>query len=182
MLCDRCHKREATIYYTEVINGEKKEQHLCAECASELTNFQLDSPLNGKEMNIGSLLSSILSSYYPGNKEKELTKTDSNICSVCGMTYDLFMQEGKLGCANCYKTFRKVLDKSVRQVQGAASHVGKRPKGFVSHTDRIINELTDIDKLSIRLQDAIEKEEFEEAARLRDQIRSLKEKEGTKNG
>lgn len=182
MVCDKCKKREATIYYTEIINGEKTEQHLCEECASEFTNFQLQSALGGsKEVSLGGLLSSILGNYYSNQPVKEESKAAMLKCESCGMTYDAFLQGGKFGCAKCYETFGKQIEKSFRQIQGASSHLGKRPIGFMSKTDQIVKELSMVDRLSIKLQDAIEKEEFEEAARLRDMIRELKQKEESTN-
>lgn len=175
MICDKCHKREAKVYYTEILNGEKKEQHLCEECASEVTTFHLESAGFNKEISLGGLFTSILSNYYNEPKETQEQKKPVLHCKTCGMTYEEFLQEGKFGCADCYKSFAKVLDRSLKQIQGSNVHSGKKPKGFMSKTDHLVNEVTEIDKLSIHLQEAIEKEEFEEAARLRDAIRALKE-------
>ena len=55
MLCDRCKKREAKIYYTEVVNGEMKEQHLCEECAAECTRFRMNSTFINKDMSVGDI-------------------------------------------------------------------------------------------------------------------------------
>lgn len=181
MLCDKCKKREAKIYYTEIVDGEKREQHLCEECASEYTKFQIKSALGNKDMSLGGIFSSILDNYYNSPVVKEETTKPVMQCEVCGMTYETFVQEGRFGCANCYTKFGKQLEKNFRQIQGAASHIGKKPKGFISDTDRIINDLTEVDRLSIQLQDAVEKEEFEEAARIRDQIKELRKKEESRN-
>lgn len=181
MLCDKCKKREATIYYTEVFNGEKKEQHLCQECASEYTNYNIRFALSNKEASLGGLLSSILSNYNSNQPVKEESKAEMITCSHCGMTYESFLQGGKFGCAFCYQCFGKQIEKSFRQIHGATSHVGKRPIGFVSITDKIISEMTEIERLTIKLQDAVEKEEFEEAAKIRDYIRELRKKEESTN-
>lgn len=180
MLCDKCKKRQATIYYTEIVNGKKREQHLCEECATECSEFQT---LSGKkELTLGNLLSCILSNYSAENPKSKEAEVETVIqCERCGMTYDAFLQGGKFGCAQCYSSFGKQLEKSFRQLHGATSHVGKRPKGFISQMDKIVNDLSEVDRLSIRLQDAIEKEEFERAAELRDQIRALKAKEESRN-
>lgn len=190
MLCDRCKKREAKIYYTEVVNGEMKEQHLCEECAAECTRFHINSTFINKDMSVGDILSSILGKYRNSSSAKEDVKTESDAktaskdkskepvlkCDKCQMTYDQFLQEGKFGCAECYHSFHKILIRSLKNLQGTDTHVGKKPKGYVSSTNKIINELSDIEKKSILLQEAIEKEEFEEAARLRDEIRALRDK------
>ena len=181
MLCDECHENEAVVFYTEIINGERKEQHLCEECASEYTNFNLKSTLNNKEVSLGGLLSSILSNYYSNQPVKEESKAEMITCDHCGMTYEAFLQGGKFGCAYCYQSFGKQLEKSFRQLHGATTHVGKRPKGFVSKTDKIISGMSELERLSIQLQDAVEKEEFEEAVKLRDRIRDLRQKEESTN-
>lgn len=176
MLCDKCKKNEAHIYYTEIINGEKTEQHLCEECAAEYTSFQMGTPILNQELTLGSLLSTILGNYgstvpEKGNAQKELH------CDNCGMTYSEFMKIGRFGCEKCYESFQSILDNSIRSIQGADIHTGKKPKKYETRTEKIIKELSEIDKLTIKLQDAVEKEEFEEAARLRDRIRLLKKEE-----
>lgn len=177
MLCDKCKKNEAKIYYTEIINGEKKEQHLCEECAMEYTSFQIGPPIMNSELTLGNLLSTILGNYYGSNTQETDKREKELICEGCGMTYSEFMKVGKFGCEKCYDSFEKVLEKSIKSIQGSDTHTGKKPKGFESKTDKIIKELSEIDKLSIHLQEAIEKEEFEEAVKLRDKIRELKKEE-----
>lgn len=178
MLCDKCKKNQAKVYYTEIINGEKKEQHLCEECALEYTSFSMGSGMSNQEITLGSLLSSILGNYAaPGSIHGAEQTEKEPVCDHCGMTYSEFLKEGRFGCADCYDSFKKGLEKSLRNIQGSDTHTGKKPKGFESGTEKIVKELSEIDKLSIKLQDAIEKEEFEEAARLRDRIRQLKKEE-----
>ncbi|WP_455714806.1 UvrB/UvrC motif-containing protein [Anaerosporobacter sp.] len=191
MLCDKCKKRDAKIYYTEIVNGEMKEQHLCEECAAECTRFHMNSAFMNKDVSIGDILSSILGNYRSASNSKSNEKEDSNTetegkektkddeirCQNCGMTYEQFLQQGMFGCAKCYENFRKILPRSLKSLHGADTHVGKKPKGYVSSMNKIINDLSEIDKKSILLQEAIEKEEFEEAAKLRDEIKRLKEEE-----
>jgi protein arginine kinase activator len=178
MLCDKCKKNEAKLYYTEIINGEKKEQHLCEECALEYTSFSMGSGMFNKEMTLGNLLSSILGNYQaPGSLHGTEQTEKEPSCKSCGMTYSEFLKESRFGCAECYESFKKVLEKSLKNIQGSDTHNGKRPKGFETKTEKLVKELSEIDKLSIKLQDAVEKEEFEEAARIRDRIRQLKKEE-----
>jgi protein arginine kinase activator len=181
MLCDKCHKREAKIYYTEITNGEKKEQHLCEECATEYTSFQLESVGFNKEISIGDLLSSILGNYNIGQTVKQQNISLDIKCNTCGMTYEEFQNTGKFGCADCYKSFGKALEKNLKQIQGFDTHVGKKPQGFANDFELTPHEFTEMEKLSIWLQDAIEKEEFEDAAKFRDAIKALKNKEGANN-
>ncbi len=177
MLCDKCKKNEAKIYYTEIINGEKKEQHLCEECATEYTSFKMGTPFINQELTLGSLLSTILGNYYNNSSQGAEPPEKELHCDGCGMTFSEFMREGRFGCAKCYDSFEKVLEKSIKNIQGSDTHTGKKPKGFETGTQKLVKELSDLDKLSIQLQDAIEKEEFEEAAKLRDRIRQIKKEE-----
>ncbi len=182
MLCDRCQKRDAKILYTEIINGVKKEQHLCEECATDYTSFQMEKPLMNSDLTLGDLLSTLLDNYASTDIKKTGEPTPSVICSNCGTTYDEFVQKGRFGCARCYQSFHEQLSKTFKGIQGAEIHTGKRPKGFVTvSTDRIMKDFTEIEKLALKLQESIEKEEFEEAARLRDLIKQMKKEEEATN-
>ncbi len=179
MLCDRCQKRDAKILYTEIINGTKKEQHLCEECAADYTSFQMEKPFS--ELTLGDLLATLLDSHYTSDGT---SKTNQNnqadiICDDCGTTYEEFLQSGRFGCASCYRKFHNELGKTIKGIQGSDVHTGKRPKGYISSTDRILKGLTELEKLGLKLQEAIEKEEFEEAARLRDIIKDMKKEEAS---
>lgn len=177
MLCDKCKKNEAKVYYTEIVNGEKTEQHLCEDCATEYTSFQIGNSFMNQDLTLGSLLSTILGNYY--NNENNGTKPTHKepSCARCGLTYQEFLKIGRFGCSECYDSFSKALDKSITSIHGSNVHTGKRPKGYQSTTEKLVSELSEIDKLNIRLQDAIEKEEYEEAAKIRDRIRDLKKEE-----
>lgn len=175
MLCDQCKSREAKIYYTEIIDGLKKEQHLCEECAKKLTTFQMEAPVLSKQFTLGTLLSSLLNAYEETEEKKEEEKTLG--CKYCGMTYQEFLQQGVFGCPHCYESFGQPLGSCIKNIQGATRHTGKVPKGFQTATEQIIHSMSEKELLSIRLQQAIEKEEFEEAAKLRDRIKELKEKD-----
>lgn len=179
MLCDKCHKREAKVYYTEIVNGEKKEQYLCEECAAKYTSFQIEKA--SSDSSLGGLLSSILSSYYGEKTKAPAAKEATMVCKSCGITYQEVLEAGKLGCADCYKSFGEMIERTLRQIQGADTHIGKSPEAFCSKAkkEKVTKESPQkepdrLEKLSFQLQQAIEREEFEEAARLRDEIRALK--------
>ncbi len=177
MLCDRCQKRDAKILYTEIINGAKKEQHLCEECATDYTSFQMEKPLLNSDLTLNDLLSTLLEAYNNGDTSKKGETKPDVVCDQCHMTYEEFLQKGRFGCANCYRSFHKELGKTLKGIQGSEIHMGKRPKGYVSSTDRILKDFTELERMNLKLQEAIEKEEFEEAARLRDLIRQMKKEE-----
>lgn len=181
MLCDRCQKRDAKILYTEIINGAKKEQHLCEECATDYTSFQMEKPLMNSDLTLGDLLSTLLDNYTVEDIKSGDT-TPSDTCDQCGTTYEEFIQKGRFGCAHCYQSFSGQLGKTFKGIQGADIHAGKRPKGFVTaSSDNILKDFSEAEKLALKLQVAIEKEEFEEAARLRDLIKQLKKEEEASN-
>ena len=164
MLCDRCKQREAKIYFTEIIGGQKKEQHLCEECAAELSSFS-------KNASLGSILSGILSA---------ATGADA-VCEKCGESYREFLETGKLGCDECYKAFGSLLQNSVRRIQGSVTHTGKVPS-YLREEMRTENgevekimHLSELDQLELRLKKALSEENYEECASLRDKIKALKE-------
>ena len=177
MLCNKCKKREAKVYYTEIVDGVKKEQHLCEDCATEYTSFYMGTSTTDQELTLGSLLSTILGNYYVNSMSEEDQTEKELYCDGCGMTYSEFMHVGMFGCDKCYDSFEKVLEKSIKNIQGSDTHTGKKPKGFETKTEKLVKGLPEIDKLSIRLQEAIEKEEFEEAAKIRDRIHEWKKEE-----
>lgn len=177
MLCNRCQKRDAKILYTEIINGVKKEQHLCEECAANYTSFQMEKPFMSSELTLGDLLSTLFETYATAGKETPGDEIPKITCNNCHMTYKEFLQKGRFGCSSCYRSFNSQLGRTLKGIQGSEVHTGKRPKGYVTQTDRILNDISEVEVLSIKLQEAIEKEEFEEAARLRDLIKQMKEEE-----
>jgi protein arginine kinase activator len=178
MLCDRCQKKDAKILYTEIINGVKKEQHLCEDCATDYTSFQMEKPFMNGELSLGDLLSTLLDTYAIQDKKRNGVPQPSVTCNTCGTTFEEFLQKGRFGCSHCYRSFNDQLGKTIKGIQGAEVHTGKRPKGLETQaTDRILKDISESEKLSIKLLEAIEKEEFEEAARLRDLIKQMKKEE-----
>jgi protein arginine kinase activator len=184
MLCDRCQKRDAKILYTEIINGVKKEQHLCEECATDYTSFQMEKPLLNSDLTLGDLLSTILGGYSDDENKNTGEAVKPITCENCGTTYEEFLKNGRFGCSQCYKSFDLdgQLGRTLKSIQGAEVHTGKRPKGYVTiGSDRSMKDFTEVERLSMKLQEAIEKEEFEEAARLRDLIKQMKKEEEASN-
>lgn len=159
MLCNVCGKGEATIHLTEIVNSQMLELHLCENCAHEKgSDLKTQSSFN-------ELLSGLndLASLVGGQKKEELK------CQVCGLTYEEFSRTGRLGCADCYHYFSKSLLSLIKKVQKGTQHVGKKPTKAPQET-RTHMDLRD---LQDRLQKSIQLEEFEEAARIRDEIKQL---------
>ncbi|MCR5324414.1 MAG: UvrB/UvrC motif-containing protein [Lachnospiraceae bacterium] len=127
MLCEICHENEAHVVYTEIINGVKKEQHLCESCAVKQSPFNLMGKI-GPDVQFGNILSGLLQSFAKGlnaMQEKE------SICGRCGMTASEFAKTGKLGCPDCYGAFAPILDKNLKTLQGAVENKGKKPMNAV---------------------------------------------------
>lgn len=171
MKCQKCQAREATNHITEIINGQKMELHLCAECASQSEEFQ--GLKSGFDFGIGDFLGGIF-----GGKQKsvggEAVLKAGGVCPVCGMPFEDFLRMGRLGCGECYSVFRHRLERPLRQIHGTCEHVGKVParKGGALRRDRQLS------RLEAELNAAVLKQEFEKAAELRDQINDLRAQEG----
>ena len=164
MLCDVCTKNSATVHLTEIIGGKIIEVHLCEECAKKKTEeFQ-------KQFSITDFLS-------------DLVDIDSTIgkvgaappiaCSGCGLTYSEFKKKGRLGCPQCYESLKGQLQSLLRKMHGSVRHKGKAPKIKIK---KEVSAAERIKELRKYLERAIKLEEYEEAARIRDEIRILEQK------
>lgn len=162
MICNICGAQEATIHLTEIVNNQMMEIHLCDACAQEKgTDFKTHFAL-------GDLISGLTELAEVSSPKGKLTAK----CPNCGLTYDEFGKAGRLGCAECYNAFAKLLLPLIKRVQRSTIHIGKRP-GKVS---RQTSHTHDLKVLQDRLRKSVQLEEFEEAARLRDEIRQAEEK------
>lgn len=165
MVCDKCKKNQATVHMAQIINGEKIEQHLCGECAGSAS---FGGQISFQDIFQGLLnLSSFTQTHKTdGNKSEEEKQYN---CDSCGLSYEEFRQTGKLGCVHCYDTFKPNLDTTLKSMHGMNVHCGKIPKKSGS----VLLLKREKDELKKKLALAIHKEEFEEAAKLRDKIREL---------
>jgi len=170
MLCDICAKFPATVHLTEIIDEQMNELHLCEECA------RTKSAAMESQFGLSDLLAGMVDFEKPSNKDEGLVSLK---CPACGLTYADFKKIGRLGCGECYNVFRKYLAPLLKRIHGSNQHVGKslfkaKPSG--SGSSRVYKKKADLQELKERLQQAIQQEAFEEAARLRDQIKALEEK------
>ncbi len=163
MLCQRCNDNEATVHMTKIVNGEKNEIFLCEKCAQETGQI----PFVGNEpFSFQNLLTGIL-----GTSTGTYEGYRNEICESCGQNYKDFSQTGLFGCAGCYETFSNKLDPLLKRIHGINRHNGKVPK----RTGGTLRTKKEIEELRKKLQQAIESENFEKAAELRDQIRELED-------
>lgn len=146
MKCEKCGKYEANTYYEENINGQVKHMHLCADCASNMHINQSFAPL------LSNFFDFVPAAVYAQPRQ----------CPVCGQTENTLRQSGTVGCAHCYDTFSDILLPYIRQIHGADRHIcadTSAPNPVAS--------------LKQQLSQAISSENYEEAARLRDEIRRM---------
>jgi len=167
MLCDICAKNQATVHLTEIVDDQMTELHLCEECARQ-KSIQME-----QQFGLSDLLAGLAEFEKPAlQKEAVLLK-----CSNCDLTYTDFKKIGRLGCSECYSTFRKYLGPLLKRIHGSSLHLGKSPLKVT----KALKKKIDLSSLRYELQKAIEREAFEEAAKIRDQIRELEKKQAQDN-
>ena len=162
MLCDICHKNEATVHLTEIVDNQITELHLCEECARQ----------KGSQMEQHFGLADLLAGLSDLGQQFEVAGKAEIKCPNCGLTYQDFRRIGRLGCSECYQAFKDSLGILLKRIHGSNQHLGRGP----AKTAVEVQKKSEADLLRSKLQRAIEMEEFEEAARLRDKIRALEAK------
>jgi len=162
MLCDVCGKNAATVHLTEIIDEQMNELHLCEECARH-KSAQMEQQFG---------LSDLLAGMADFAKPAKDAETILAKCPNCSLTYADFKKVGRLGCGECYTAFKKYLAPLLKRIHGSGQHTGKVPYKSTKGPRKKI----DMQGLRNKLQKAILDEEFEEAARIRDQIKELEKK------
>lgn len=158
--CDNCSKT-ATVHLTEIKNGKKMEKHLCQDCAAQSEGL----PVKTSHTPINELLTNFVLAHSGLQKEQGTT------CENCGMTWSEFRQHGLLGCENDYPLFEKDLTPLIQRAhEGATHHLGKVPVRRGA-TGVPLKRQLDLTKLRKELARAVESEDYERAAKLRDQIK-----------
>lgn len=159
MLCQQCKKHTATVHLTDLVKGEKRERHLCEECANR------EGIAVKQQASINDVLNAFLMSQ---SSVQELAKIK---CPECGMSFVEFRSQGLLGCPNDYDVFGRALASVIERAQdGQSRHTGKAP-GQVVEMDPVQQERLTLQR---ELRDAVEKEDYERAAQLRDRLGELK--------
>lgn len=159
MKCQFC-QNPATVHLTDIINKKKRETHLCDACAREHNLI----PDAKEELNVPALLQFLMS-----QAKTEQNKDDplSVACPNCGLKYAQFRAQGRLGCPTDYEVFRSALEPLLERIHRHLRHQGKVPAHF-----RARKAEQEVAEWRRQLQEAVRAERFEEAARLRDLIRS----------
>ena len=190
MLCENCKTNTATVHVKGFAMGMKAELNLCQECSTNMAgmvNMNMPISLENLENMFGNMDSSIsLENIFKGIMESvqsmgqgqvpvgqptniKLVRKASGPCDTCGLSYEQFKATGKLGCAGCYSSFPKEIIALFKNVQGSSRHEGKLPKRFGTQ----VRHQREVNKLRTALNLAVAAENYEDAARLRDQIRSM---------
>lgn len=167
MICDICHKNPATVHLTEIIDNKMTELHLCEECAQK-KGAQMES-----HFGLADLLAGLADLGGQFTKTKKESKTK---CPRCGLTYEDFKKIGRLGCGECYSAFTEALLPLLKRIHGSTQHSGKSPSKKVTRARRSVKTKGDLQELREKLQRAVELEEYEEAAKLRDKIKEMEKK------
>ncbi|MCI8636918.1 MAG: hypothetical protein HFJ36_03560 [Clostridia bacterium] len=184
MLCDNCCKREANVRYSENINGRRKDLNLCEECSKKLgiTNMDFNMPID-----FSSFFGEFMEDFAKPEFMPLLNEIKALKCDNCGFTFEDIRNTGKLGCGNCYSVFEERLDPIIRRIQGANKHIGRAGKIIDSKIEqkmKNVNNESDMNKpreekaennklheLQKKLKQAIKEEKYEEAAKIRDEIK-----------
>ena len=161
MLCQKCHKNLATVRYAEVVAGKVAGQQLCADCLvrqldDSSPGFELSGPAPG-------------SAPQPKTRLRRTAVKTPRLCKVCGMPFSKVDDTGKMGCIACYANFAEDLAPLLASLHGGTQHQGKK-----FHADDVRARLgTDLQTKRTLLRSALETENYEEAAKLRDEIQQL---------
>ncbi len=170
MLCEKCRKNEAKINLVTVLNGEKHEIWLCENCVKDISSIPFFSSIS-QDVNLPfqSMLTEILSNADNNKANIDSNKIKELVCSNCGLTYDEFKKSGILGCSDCYKEFKSVLDPRIKSLQVGVKHIGKIPnmKGKELVQRRRLKDLKE------EMQKIIVAEEYERAVIVRDEIKKI---------
>ena len=163
MLCERCQERNAEVHLTSIENDEMATVHLCTTCAAEqgiTGSTPAPAPLADFLAHIGKSVDD------PSRSEV------SEPCPYCGTSSEDFRHTGRLGCPQCYTHFEGQLRGLLRRVHGSTQHVGKL---YLSEASGVEDPTAHLRNLKLRLERAVELEDFEAAAEFRDQIHELEE-------
>ncbi|MFQ5677998.1 MAG: UvrB/UvrC motif-containing protein [Gemmatimonadota bacterium] len=163
MRCENCGEREAEVHLTQIVDEEMSTVHLCSPCAEE----------KGVGTGLSSAtspLTDFLAQITEGGEEESGLAASAEACPYCGTSPADFRTTGRLGCSQCYPHFAPQLRGLLRRVHGAVQHVGKV---YVSQEVGEYDPDLRLATLRRRLERAVEIEDFETAARLRDQIQEL---------
>ena len=165
MVCQLCKQKDATVHLTQIVEDEMKKLDLCESCAKQKgvndpTGFSLAELLLG---------AGGTEAEAPVEAKAGGTAAEPK-CARCGMTQAEFKKNGRMGCSDCYGAFADSLEGLLKGMHKGTTHRGKIPAALRTALD----QKATLDLLSAKLQAAIASEDFEQAARVRDEIKAIK--------
>lgn len=160
MLCQNCGKYEATTHLRRIINGEVAQMHLCSRCAAAMGYSRGISPFG---IGFGSLLDGLFGDIPAGIPGSRTLR-----CDKCGCSFDDIVKNGRVGCPECYALFYDRLSQTVGKIHGSAVY-----EGGAEQAQESVDPQDKIAELKQKLKDAVEQQNFEDAVKLRDEIRAL---------
>ena len=161
MLCQRCHKNRATVRYAEVVNGKVTDLHLCAECLAK----QQENAGTGFEISAPATVAERPSRLVSRRRKTRLRRT----CRCCGARLADVLDSGSAGCTTCYDVFSDDIEPMLVTIHGSIRHEGR----ILQVDDNRARMHADLRAKRALLRTALEAEEYEEAAALRDGIREM---------
>lgn len=182
MKCDNCGKDNANVRYLRNINGVKQEMNLCEECSEKLgiTDINFNIPID---------FSSFLGGFFEDFENPDLLtlmqQNEQTKCKGCNSTFEDIINSGKFGCPKCYETFETQIDSLMNKIHGSNRHVGRLGKLEKINVDNknSSNNLEEsknenkIENLKNQLKQLVKEEKYEEAAKIRDEIKKLEKEE-----
>jgi len=178
MNCDVCQTEAATIFFSQVAEGKVQKVNLCKNCAD----------VKGVTDPTGFALADMLEGMGEETQAETVEDSDEVICPSCGFSQTDFKKTGRFGCADCYHVLDDGLDSLLEAMHKHTHHVGKIPSSFPELSEPEVAdgpseemEASPLDKLSElkqALSKSVEDEDYEEAARLRDEISQLESQMG----
>ena len=162
MLCSICKEKEATVHYTQIIGDKMQKVDLCDSCAKA----------KGVNETAGFSLADLMLGLGASQEIEQASGGAQLKCSRCGYSQEDFKKTGRLGCPECYKVFAEGLESLLKTMHKGTKHIGKVPEALRHNRD-----LSDrLKTLQRRLAKAVEEEDFELAAKLRDEIKQTSAK------
>jgi protein arginine kinase activator len=183
MLCQKCGQRQATVFFSQTVGNETTQAHLCEVCAqAQGQSFGVWNALNFHPL---AALTGLIHQMMPwgppgapgGEEGAAPPSSEAQLqCPHCGYQLSTFRQNGRLGCTKCYESFSAFLGPLITNIHGHARHVEEKQEGSPDFTPVALGGAPSMDPLSEmreKMREAVKKEKFEEAARIRDEIQRM---------
>lgn len=159
--CENCGAIDAVVHLTQIVNNKMSTHHLCQACAAEKGLQDSPDPTNDQLLDLIEKVSPEIAGLSDSGTEQ---------CVFCGLTFDDFRKTTRLGCPQCYEAFSDHLPRLLRRIHGGVKHVGKvylPPDPTASEMEKRL------EGLRRKLERAVQSEDFERAAQIRDEIRAM---------